>query len=276
MMPHEITAPPTSHHDALDRIRHWLSSCSGITYPDHKVPVLEQRLTRVLSRFDLADLSAMAQGLSDGARHDLHLAVIHAASINHTFFFREGEVLDNFSAQAIPHLLRQPDIRIWSAACSTGDEAYTIAIMMAEVLGHEGLGRLSILGTDISGPSVERAEAALFSTRQLTECSPALLRRYFDPLGIDQYRVVDALRHRCIFRRMNLKASPYPFVKKFHAVFCRNILYYFDQSDQRATLAAIHAVTEEDGWLVTSVTEPIRSLSDAWEPMGPGLYRRLS
>lgn len=263
-----------SDHAGYEVIRSWLSLRCGIHYPEHKRELLRQRLSRLLRHFSYADLNEMARNLEGENARDLQLAVMHAASTNHTYFFREPEVLDHFRDAILTRLVARDEMRIWSAAASTGDEAYTLAIMIAELIGKGALGRVQILGTDISQPVVERAEHAVYGERQLAQVPPACLRRYFTPTGIAQYQVIPELRSVCTFRRMNLKATPYPFRKPFQAVFCRNILYYFERADQAATLEAIYNVTEPGGWLITSVTESIRDLGSRWVPVTSGIYRR--
>ncbi len=267
---------PTNDIAAFEEIRGWLSSRCAISYPEHKSALLRQRLTRVTSSFEMPDLSALAHRLVVDPREDVQLAVMHAASTNHTYFFREPEVLEQFSTLILPTLKDKSTIRIWSAAASTGDEAYTVAILIAETLGQAALKRLNILGTDISAPVVERAELGVFSRGQFAQTKPDILKRYFTPTGIDQFTANQLIRSPCTFRRMNLKATPYPFSKRFDVVFCRNILYYFNRQDQIDTLEAIYDATELGGWLVTSVTESIRDLGSRWSPVSSGIYRRLS
>ena len=259
---------------AVEQIRAWLGKSCGMAYPDHKRPLLLQRLRRILGSFGLSDLPALARAILVENRQDVQLATMSAASTNHTYFFREPEVLESFTRLVLPAINQKGQMRIWSAACSTGDEAYTIAILTAQTLGADGLARLQILGTDISEPVVERAERAVYPARQFDQVDPIVLRTYFEPTGIEQFRVRDPIRRTCTFRRMNLKSRPWPFARTFHAVFCRNILYYFDRVDQRATLMAIHDATEPGGWLITSVTESIRDLDTPWQPVASGIYRR--
>lgn len=257
-----------------ERIRSWLGDRCGISYPEHKADLLRQRLSRVTRSFSLEDLNDLAGEITKGGRQDVELAVMHAASTNHTFFFREPEVLEVFAKQILPAIADREQIRIWSAAASTGDEAYTIAMLVAEHLGPHAVKKLAILGTDISAPVVERAELAVFSRRQTSQMDPAIKKRYMTPTGIEQYRVNENLRAACTFRRLNLKATPYPFAKQFQVVFCRNILYYFEPEDQIATLRALHDATEPGGFLITSVTEAVRDLSSDWIPVTTGVYRR--
>ncbi len=258
----------------FEQIRNWLGQRCGISYSDQKKDLLLQRLNRVQRAFGIERLSDMSRRLQDVAEHDLQLAVMHAASTNHTYFFREMDVLDKFRDNILPSLANRNEIRIWSAACSSGDEAFTLAIIIAETLGMAALNKTLILGTDISAPVVERAEAGIFGGRQLDQVPSHLLSKYFKPIGMGQYQVVDAIRSRCTFRRLNLKTTPYPFKQPFQVVFCRNILYYFDIADQKATVDAIYDVTEPGGWLITSVTESVRDLSTRWQPAGTSINRK--
>ncbi len=258
----------------FEKIRGWLGQRCGIHYNDQKKDLLLQRLGRVQRAFGIERLADMSRRLDDASEHDLHLAVMHAASTNHTYFFREQDVLDKFRDMILPEIQNRTEIRIWSAACSSGDEAYTLAIIIAEALGMEALRRVSILGTDISAPVVERAEAGIFGARQLEQVPADILSKYFKPIGMGQYQVVDAIRSRCTFRRLNLKTQPYPFKQDFQVVFCRNILYYFDVADQMATVDAIYDVTEPGGWLITSVTESVRELSNKWKNVATSISRR--
>ncbi|MWP38238.1 methyltransferase domain-containing protein [Rhodobacter sphaeroides] len=257
-----------------EAIRVWLSRRCGIAYPEHKGELLRQRLTRVRRAYDLGSLADIALRLDAEGSHELELAVMHAASTNHTYFCREPDVLDAFRAMVLPVLARREQIRIWSAACSSGDEVYTIAMMIAETLGPEGLARTQILGTDISAPMVEQAEQGIYRRRHLEQVPDAVLRRWFVPLGGGSYRVAPEIAAACTFRRMNLKTRPFPFRKPFQAIFCRNVLYYFDRADQAETLRALHAATEPGGWLVTSVTESLRGHETVWRSLGGGLHQK--
>lgn len=258
----------------FETIRTWLSERCAIHYPDHKRDLLLQRLARVQRSFNMPDMVAMAREITVGHQHDLQLAVMHAASTNHTYFFRELGVLDQFRRLILPSLAGRSEYRFWSAACSTGDEAYTMAILIAESEGMSALKRTQILGTDISAPVVERAEQGVYGLRQLECVPPDLRRKYFTPVGIDQFQVIPELRACCTFRRMNLKTTPYPFKRPFQAVFCRNILYYFERADQLATIEGIYDVTEPGGWLLTSVTENLRDLRSRWNIVASGIARK--
>ncbi len=266
---------PAATPDGYERIRSWLHNRCGIYYPDRKKELLANRLSRVRERFGLRSLDDLAILVEGGGSPDVQLAVMHAASTNHTYFCREPQVLHFFRDRILSSLSQLEEIRIWSAAASSGDEAYSIAIYAAELLGREqATRRVAILGTDISSPVIARAETGIYGAHHLELVPTDLLERYFVPLGSGHYQVAEDIRRMCTFRRLNLKARPFPFRRGFHVVFCRNVLYYFDRDHQQQTLEALHGVTESGGWLLTSVTESVRDLATSWVPVGGGIYRK--
>lgn len=261
----------TPDDDGFEAIRTWLEQRCAIHYPEHKRELLRQRLARVQRAYSLPDLRILSRKVTLDQVHDLQLAVMHAASTNHTYFYREKDVLEFFRSEVLPVLATRSEIRLWSAACSTGDEVYTLAILIAEALGFEALKRTQILGTDISAPVIERAETGVYAARQLEEVPEEIRRKYLRPVGIEQFQVIPEVRAACTFRRMNLKTPGLPFRYPFQAVFCRNVLYYFTHQDQVAIVNAIADVTEPGGWLFTSVTENVRELTPRWTPLTSGI-----
>lgn len=265
---------PQMKVEAYESIRSWISDRCGISYPDHKRDLLLQRLSRVQRAFSYDTLELLAHNLVIEPRGEVELAVISAASTNHTYFFREPEILNAVRDIVLPELVKRDEIRIWSAACSTGDEVFTIGMLMDQAFGAEVLAKTSMLGTDISAPVIDRAELGVVGERQLANVPVDLRSRYLSPVGLGQYRVDDRIRRQCTFRRMNLCSTPYPFRNNFQVVFARNVLYYFEPSVQRDTLKAIYDVTENGGVLITSVTESIRDLDTPWQFESNGIYRK--
>lgn len=259
---------------AYEDIRDWIADRCGIHYSDEKRNLLVQRLSRVQRAFGLEGMDHLARLLLKEPSSDIELAVISAASTNHTYFYREAEVLNHVRERLLPQLANRDEIRIWSAACSTGDEVFTVAMLVAEALGDAALDRTTILGTDISAPVIERAELGIVNERQVAQLPADLKARYLIPAGLGQYKVDARIRSRCTFRRMNLRSAPYPFRNSFQIVFARNILYYFDSSGQAETLASIYSVTEPGGYLITSVTENIRDLGTQWRAEVNGVHRK--
>jgi chemotaxis protein methyltransferase CheR len=270
-------AAETSNAAGIERLRSWLRDRCAIDYPAHKVALLQSRLQRVADRCQVGDLDKLADLALSDTNGSIAALVVQAASTNHSYFYREPQVLEHIVQEVLPALSGRSDIRIWSAAASTGDEAYTVAMMAADALGLEAARRrVSILGTDISAPVIAAAESGLFVEGKLEKVPPSALQTYFRPAGSGQFAVADAIMGMCTFRRLNLKVRPWPFRRPFDVVLCRNVLYYFNRADQQATLEAIYDVTEPGGWLLTSVTETVRDLRTRWAQVAPGIYRRQS
>jgi len=172
-----------------------------------------------------------------------------------------------------------PQVRIWSAAASSGEEAYTIAMLAAELVGLENLKtRLAILGTDISFQVLRQAEEGIYSEEKLHNIPSLYQKRYFSPCNGNQkaMQINDLLRPACIFRRMNLKKRPYPFKKRFHIIFCRNVLYYFAPDDREKIVNSLYESAEKGGWLIVSVTESLSNMTTKWKRMNgcAGIYRK--
>ena len=256
------------------RINTWLRNRSGMIFLDNKKESLMLRMDKVRETHSLPDLNALATALEKGQNADLETAVIHADSTNHTYFFRELSVLNYFQASILPEL-PITNVRIWSAAASTGDEAYSIAMIAAQTRGLDWAKKqLAILGTDISELVIAHAEKGIYGGLHVDKTPPEYLDYGFDPVGMNQYRVKQQFQQMCTFRRLNLKNTPYPFKRPFHVVFCRNVLYYFDRAQQTEVIEAIYNVTEPGGWLITSVTMSLRGLQTRWQPVEVGVYRK--
>jgi chemotaxis protein methyltransferase CheR len=177
--------------------------------------------------------------------------------------------------QVVPALPAQERWRLWSAASASGEEAYSVAIILAEVLGLErARERVAILGTDIDRNVIRQAEEGLYDQQRLDDVPDNLLRRYFTADGSGRWCVKPALKEMCVFRRLNLMSTPWPFMQRFHVVLCRNVLYYFDPDHQRDLVDRFYDVTVPGGWLLTSVTEPVQTLGTRWLPVVSGVYRK--
>ena len=258
---------------SLLRIRLWVGARLGIQYGEDKLSLLEERLQRLCHDLAFPSLDALHDALHTDHQLALHLA--KAVSINHTHFFREEPVLELFARRAAPAWRGRDELRIWSAACSSGEEVYTLAMLLDEALGPTARATAPwILGTDISPGMIARAEAGSYPSESLAKVPEALRARHFQLRADGSGEVAPSLRARCTFRRLNLVAPSWPFKHRFAAVFCRNVLYYFEPERQREVLLRMFEVTEPDGWLFTSVTESLRGLDLPWQQIAPGAYRK--
>jgi chemotaxis protein methyltransferase CheR len=267
---------PTVEMASFEYICSWLSLYTGLHFPPNKHMILYRRLMNLCLKISLYDLNEMATHLKLKDMPELPAEVARVTSTNHSFFFREPEVLNYFKENIIPTLPENDRWRIWSAAASDGEEAYTLAIILSETLGvNQALAQAAILGTDISYPMIAQAEQGVYHKQKLESVSETTLRRYFHQENADHWSILPLFKSLCTFRRMNLNSRPWPFQNQFHIVFCRNVLYYFDRPLQQELVEHIYDHTLPGGWLVTSVTETLYWAKTRWHAVSSGVYRKI-
>ena len=200
--------------------------------------------------------------------------VAAAMAIHHTAFFRERTTLSRLDKDVFPDLgQKKGQHRIWCCAVSTGEEAYTLAMLLAERFGPTtARERFAILGTDLVESVLQRAELGRYSAREISGLEVQRKQRWLTPLARGQFELNRELRAMCTFRRLNLNSPEWPFRKRFSLVLCRNVLYYFDRRTQRQLLTRLHACVENEGHLVTGVSESVRDLSTPWRTIAAGLH----
>lgn len=268
------TVPPEDRSH-LDYLRQWITSCTGLDFPERKRASLYRRLSTLCWKLGIPNLEEMVRQLREQASPQLVGHIVWTVSTSYTFFLREPEVLQHLTQTTMPQLPSTGTWRIWSAATASGAEAYTIAILFAEALGLERTRqKIAILGTDISPPMIASAEVGVYGERNLELMPPLLRRRYFQPEGSRKWSVIPELKQVCTFRRMNLHSAPWPFKKLFHVILCRNVFYYFDRNHQELLAQRLYDAAYPGGWLLTSVTETMYNLSTQWRKVGPGLFRK--
>lgn len=257
--------------DPLRAIQKWVHVHLGIFYPEHKLCMLEGRLLGLCRKAQIPTIQELHQTLVLSPKSGIALDLAHAVSTNHTAFFREVETFDYFMSSIVPNI--NGPFRIWSAAASTGEESYTLAMLLVQALGlSQAQERVSILGTDISAEVIGTAEAACYNQ---IDGIPEAYRAYL-VAHRGGFAIHPGVRRLCMFRRLNLLRQPWPFKQQFQVVFSRNVLYYFDTAQQEQLLQRFYTQTKPGGWLLTSVTESLRGLNVPWKMVRPGIYRKES
>jgi chemotaxis protein methyltransferase CheR len=262
----------TVDSDVLAALRAWVETHFGIRFAPGQEDSFGSRLD-TFCRIHRATREELHGRLRGGDRL-LVLGLAEAISTNYTTFFREPEIFTFLGETILATLPRTEPARFWSAASSSGEEAYSLAIFLQERLGEAAASsQVRILGTDISERHVRSAEEGIFSTQKLDQLDPSR-RALFDPLGIGQWRARASLRRMCTFRRLNLTQPTWPFEQRFHVIFLRNVLYYFAASMRRAVVEACYDAAEPGAWLITSLTEPMLDMSTRWSQLRPAIFRK--
>lgn len=246
---------------------------SGLALGPDKLYLLETRLAPILVREQLPDLGALARRLQLNRSDVLSKAVVEALTTNESLFFRDNTPFQHVREHALPRLHRARPagqrLRIWSAAASTGQEAYSLAITACETPGVEERG-VELIATDIASAPLERARAGLYSQFEVQRgLDGARLARWFKREG-EGWRVAARLRAMVTFREWNLLSSLAP-LGQFDIVFCRNVLIYFDAPTKIRVLAAIRRQMAPDGLLYLGASETTLGLAPDLVRAAPGV-----
>jgi chemotaxis protein methyltransferase CheR len=255
---------------AFAAIAEVLKARSGLVIGPEKLYLLETRLAPVLKCHGLRDLDALSARLRPGS--PLERDVVDAMTTNESLFFRDTKPFDALRRTVLPklHAARPAGakLRIWSAAASTGQEAYSIAMVVAELASAMPGRQVEILGTDIAREPLDRARQGLYSQFEIQRGLPMqMLVKHFVKEG-GSWRVAQALRDMVTFKEWNL-LSDLRALGRFDVVFCRNVLIYFDPPTKRRVLEALAKQMPPDGVLFLGGAETVLGLTDAFKSV-PG------
>ncbi len=262
---------------AFAAIAEVLKARSGLIVGPDKLYLLETRLAPIMKREQLRDLNALSAKMRPGS--PLERDVVEAMTTNESLFFRDTKPFDALRLRILPrlHAARPPGtrLRIWSAAASTGQEAYSIAMIINDLAGMLGDRKADIIGTDIARDALKRAREGVYSQFEIQRGLPMqMLVKYFSKEEA-AWRVKPVLRGAVDFREWNLLADLRP-LGKFDVVFCRNVLIYFDAQTKTRVLEAIASVLAPDGVLFLGGAETVLGLTSALQaiPGESGAYAR--
>ncbi len=259
----------------FDRLRAIIYENSGISLHDGKEALVSARLRkrmRVLGIHDYGEYVDRIFNDGDGAET---VGLIDAISTNVTSFFREPVHFD-FLGKVMSDWLKQGKsrFRFWSAACSSGEEAYSLAMTLLETVGDRPVD-MRILATDISTQAVAKGRAGTYDEQKMSPVPPHLKARYFERSksrsGV-AYTATEALRKPVLFRRLNLSAPPFPMNGPMDAIFCRNVLIYFDQRTRRALLEEARRLLKKGGYLMVGHAESLTGTISDLKPVRPSIY----
>ncbi|WP_442754560.1 CheR family methyltransferase [Methylocystis sp. JAN1] len=242
------------------RFRRQFAALTGIALDAGKLYLAESRLAPVMRAHGLADLAGLVAAFERQDNSILVRDVIDAMTTNETLFFRDRTPFENFRAQILPELIasraNERRLRFWCAACSTGQEAYSLAMMLDQDARALRGWTLEVLATDLSTAAIEAARAGSYSQFEVQRgLSTSRLLRYFHREG-ESWRVNEHLRARIDFRDFNL-LSDYAGLGRFDVIFCRNVLMYFEPEIKRAVLARLGQTLNEGGYLFLGAAEPV-------------------
>lgn len=260
----------------FDYIANLVRDRSGLVLTPDKTYLVESRLGPIARKEGIPSLEELVSILR--MRGDLRLidAVVDAMTTNETFFFRDKTPFEHLENIIIPDLVakkRGGNIRIWCAAASTGQEPYTIA-MVLDQMGHKlGGCKVEIIGTDISERCLEKAKQGIYTQFEVQRGLPVqYLMKYFKKEG-ENWRIADNIKSAARYRQMNL-LDDFRGLGKFDIIFCRNVLIYFDIATKKRVLDRMAAQVDGAGYLLMGAAETVLGITDSFKtiPNARGLY----
>ncbi|ACA19164.1 MCP methyltransferase, CheR-type [Methylobacterium sp. 4-46] len=259
-------------------LRGYLKQRSGLALTPEKRYLIESRLTPVCRRFGIATLTELVGALRVAREGAIEKAVVEAMTTNETFFFRDRAPFDLFRDVLLPQMIAARAaarrLRIWCAAASTGQEPYSLAMLLTEAAPLLAGWRIELVGTDLSTEVLEKARLGLYNQFEVQRGLPVqLMLKYFEQVG-EQWRISAALRQMVDFRPLNL-LDRFDQLGTFDIVYCRNVLIYFDAPTKADVLGRIAAQLAPDGAVLLGAAETVIGITDALtpDPKHRGLYR---
>jgi len=257
-----VTRSTAGEAPAIDRILEQLRAANGIDFTSYKRTTIERRLQRRLAKLHLSSLDEYSAFLAD---HPAECAAVYDDLLVHvTEFFRDQPMFEKLASQVLPELIRAKPagspVRVWIPGCATGEEVYSFAMVLLELLGENG--DLQMFGTDLSESSIEIARRGFYRDAIASQISSERLQRFFRRED-GGYRIRREVREKCVFVRHDLTTDP-PF-SKLDLVSCRNVLIYLGPALQRRVLSILHYALEQPGYLVLGRAETIAGFETMFE-----------
>jgi len=252
----------------------YIYGVSGISLDQSKAYLFETRLGTLLEELNCSSFRELYSKAMGDKGKIIEKKIIDAISTNETLFFRDNSPFDMLKHKIIPDLIdkrasKSPalpsKLRIWSAACSTGQEVYSIAIILKELLPDMRKFNIQLLGTDISDTAVKQASYGKYNKFEIERgLSSSILNKHFTSEG-NSWKISDEIRSMASFRKINLM-HPFSSLGKFDIIFCRNVAIYFTLKDRKKLFDKIGDKLEPDGSLLIGSTESLTGISTKFEP----------
>jgi chemotaxis protein methyltransferase CheR len=265
--------------DDFQRIRSLVRARLGIALAESKRELVYGRLSRRLRALKLQNFTRYLQRIESGDEEELQ-HFCNAITTHLTSFFREGHHFDFLARQLLPALERNNAntrrMRFWSAGCSTGEEPYSIAMVVLENMRHLRDWDIRILATDIDTNVLSHARAGIYSGERLQKVGQGRVQRWFEPVQDARHlQVCEELKRLVCFKTLNLM-DDWPMTGPIDAIFCRNVVIYFDRETQRQVVARMAALQRPGDHLILGHSESLLQVSSQYQLVRDTIHRRLA
>jgi chemotaxis protein methyltransferase CheR len=264
-------------NDDFDKLSKFTKNNYGLDL-SQKRAIVEARLQSFLSKRGYESFPPYFQILMNDKSGSEVTALLNRLTTNYTYFMREVDHFNYFRDIILPYLastVKNKDLRIWSAGCSSGEEPYTLAMLINDYFGEtSSKWDTKILATDISSKVLEMALQATYSNEQLKEVPEKWKLQYLSPSKNGERSFVPIIREGVVFKKFNLMEANFPFKQQFHVIFCRNVMIYFDHETKRQLINRFYNATAPGGYLIIGQSETINRPDSKYKYVKPAIYRK--
>ena len=276
---HQTGDPPILNDQHFAQLATIIHDAFGIYLPHSKRELIPRRLSRRLTKLGLQDYGQYVKYIKSHWESEKQI-LANAISTNLTSFFREPHHFECLERQILPDLLQRnrtsKTVRIWSAGCSTGEEPYSIAMVVNRITQLKGWD-VKILATDLDTDILSRAAAGEYGETELQRLPSAELRAHFTQIQASPalYAIDDQLKHYVHFKRLNFFEA-WPMTRQFDVIFCRNAIIYFDMAGQKRLMAGFAKAQRTGAWLVVGHSERLQDITDDYSLVGRTVYQKTT
>jgi chemotaxis protein methyltransferase CheR len=260
------------------KLSEYIENHYGIHLKKEKKTLVAGRLHNVLAELNFNNFSEYYDYLLADKTKKASTDLLNKITTNHTFFMREFDHFKFLQCQILPNLktaIQDKDLRIWSAGCSTGEEPFTLSMIVDDFFGDEKvLWDTKILATDISERVLDKAKLGIYTDDQLESLPKIWRMKYFKKIGGEKNQIIDRIRNEIIFRKFNLMDRNFPFKKKFHVIYCRNVMIYFDTITKNELVNRFYNYLEPGGYLFIGHSESLNREATKFKYVMPAVYRK--
>jgi len=262
--------------------RNYIYSTIGINLSDHKKNLLSGRLQSILRKYNFNSFQEYYDLVINDKTGEVLSELADSIATNHTYFYRESKHFDLFRDETIPLILEEKkknnsnDIRIWCAGSSTGEEPYTIGMILKDKLGiNYSNYDAGLLASDISMNVLEIAKRGVYHQEKIKQVPKKFVNKYFKRINDEEFEIVNEIKKEVLYKRFNLMNKKFPFNKKFDVIFCRNVMIYFDEPTRENLLKKFHECLQPYGTLFIGHSETISKNNSYFKFNKPAMYSKI-
>jgi len=264
--------------DEYAKISTYIRENYGISLSEKKRTFIISRLGNIVKTKGFNTINDYFEHIQEDKTGNTVIEMINKLTTNYTYFYREHKHFEYMKNIVLPSLVKKEalskDMRIWSAGCATGEEPYTLQMIIKDVLRESYASwNTDILATDISTNALAKAREGVYPNEAIDKMPPEWKNKYFQRLDEDNSIIKNEIKSRIIFKRFNLM-DPFPFKRRLHVIFCRNVMIYFDAETKNKLVDKFYEMMEPGGYLFIGHAESIDRNASRYNYIQPAVYRK--